>query len=262
MTRRYQFASLGLATAFAIAAAGTLSADPSRKPADPPRKKDAGDKPAGESTPSKKAKPAMPALNFKMKDIDGKPQDLRQYEGYVVLMVNVASQCGLTPQYAGLQKLYETYEDRGFVVLGFPANDFGKQEPGTNAEIREFCTSKFDVTFPMFAKVVVKGDGICPLYKHLTDGKATHGKGGDIEWNFAKFLIDRNGEVVERYHPRSSPQDARLIARLEELLAADIPEDSPLARKMKEKKEKEEKEKNQQGEASGSDRKTPKKDKE
>ena len=237
-----------LAAAMTLCAAMPLSADP---PADKPAKKpaDKDSKPAKverslRRSPAKKKdkeeKPPMPALSFKMKDIDGAKQDLRQYYGQVVLMVNVASECGLTPQYADLQKLYEKYRDQGFVVLGFPANEFGRQEPGSDSQIREFCTSRFDVTFPMFSKVVVKGEGICDLYEYLTDTEAKHDKGGEIEWNFAKFLVNRRGEVVERFHPRKGPMDAEVVAAVERLLKEAPDADSPWA-KAKKKREVEEK---------------------
>src|SRR5512144_1344263 len=134
-------------------------------------------------------------LDFTVKDIDGKDVDLaKTYKGKVVLMVNVASQCGLTPQYAELEKVYETYKERGLVVLGFPANEFNGQEPGTNAEIKEFCTSKYKVSFPMFSKIVVKGEGIHPLYKFLTEKESDPAFAGEIKWNFTKFLVGRDGK--------------------------------------------------------------------
>ncbi len=155
-----------------------------------------------------------PALNFKMKSIDGKEVDLSQYQGKVVLFVNVASQCGLTPQYAGLEKLYEKYEKEGLVIIGVPANQFGGQEPGTDAEIKEFCASKYDVKFPMMSKVVVKGDGIAPLYKYLTREAGEKFK-GEIKWNFEKFLVNRQGEVVARFAPPVKPDDKKVITAIE-----------------------------------------------
>lgn len=161
-------------------------------------------------------KKSGPALAFTMKDIDGKPVDLAKYQGKVVMMVNVASKCGLTPQYTKLEKLYSQYKDKGFVVLGFPANEFGAQEPGTNEEIKTFCTSKYNVSFPMFSKVVVKGEGQAPLYKYLT----THSQpAGDIEWNFAKFLVGKNGEIVARFKPQVDPTSPEVIAAIEKALA-------------------------------------------
>ncbi|HEY7310794.1 MAG TPA: glutathione peroxidase [Gemmataceae bacterium] len=168
--------------------------------------KDKGDKKVG------------PALNFKMKAIDGKEVDLSKYQGKVVLFVNVASRCGNTPQYEGLQKLYDKYGKEGLVVIGVPANEFGKQEPGTDAEIAKFCKSEYNVTFPMMSKVVVKGKGICPLYKYLTDKETDPKFGGDIPWNFEKFLIGRNGEVVNRFNHRVKPENEKVVTAIEEEL--------------------------------------------
>jgi glutathione peroxidase len=142
--------------------------------------------------------------DFKLKDIAGKEKSLKDFEGKVVLLVNVASKCGLTPQYEGLQKLYAKYKDQGFVVLGFPANNFMGQEPGTEKEIADFCSSKYDVTFPLFAKISVKGDDIHPFYKYLTTEAEHH---GDIEWNFHKFLVDRTGHVVANISAKTKPED-------------------------------------------------------
>jgi len=149
-----------------------------------------------------------------MTTIDGKPAPLSQFKGKVVLVVNVASRCGLTPQYAGLEKLYRKYKDRGFVVVGVPANNFGGQEPGTNEEIAEFCKRTYDVTFPMMAKVSVKGDDMHPLYKFLTAAK-----GGDIRWNFTKFLVGKDGRVLERFEPRVDPDAPEVVAAIERALA-------------------------------------------
>ncbi len=154
-------------------------------------------------------------LTGKVKKIDGTEVDLGSYKGKVVLIVNVASRCGLTPQYTGLQKLYDTYKDKGLVVLGFPANEFGAQEPGTDTEIATFCSSKYGVTFDMFSKIVVKGPGISPLYKTLTE---TSDPKGDIGWNFEKFLIGRDGKIVGRYSPRTAPDDAALKTAIEAAL--------------------------------------------
>lgn len=191
---------------------------------------------AKKKTPKKKTakikeKKKMPALDFKMKDIDGNDQKLGRHHGNVILMVNTASQCGLTPQYEGLQALYKQYDKQGFTILAFPANNFGRQEPGANEEIKAFCSSRFQVKFPLYAKVSVKGRDICDLYKYLTNEKADHKHGGEIEWNFAKFLINREGEVVKRFHPRTTPDDKKLVAAIEKQLATPIPADSPLARK-------------------------------
>ena len=153
---------------------------------------------------------------FTEKDIDGKETSLKKYEGKVLLVVNVASKCGLTPQYDALEKLYKSKKDKGFLILGFPANEFGGQEPGTNAEIKAFCTGKYDVTFPMFSKIVVKGQGIDPLYQWLIE----HTGSKDIEWNFAKFLIGKNGEILERFDPRVKPDAPEVIKAIDEALAS------------------------------------------
>ena len=160
------------------------------------------------------AEPAIPDAT--LKDIDGKPYALSQHAGKVVMLVNVASKCGLTPQYAGLEKLYQTYKDRGLVIIGVPANEFGGQEPGTEAEIKSFCTTKYQVTFPMMAKIVVKGAGIHPLYQQLVQ---LSGK-GDVEWNFAKFIIGRDGKLAARLHPKVAPDSDELKAAIEQALAA------------------------------------------
>lgn len=145
-------------------------------------------------------------LDFNLKTIEGKDAPLSAYKGKVVLLVNVASYCGNTPQYKGLQALYEQYAKDGLVIVGIPANEFGKQEPGSDAEIKEFCETKYKISFPMMSKVVVKGNGIDPLYKHLTS-KETNGKfAGDITWNFEKFLIGRDGQVISRFAPRVNPE--------------------------------------------------------
>ncbi|MBX3096300.1 MAG: glutathione peroxidase [Fimbriimonadaceae bacterium] len=152
--------------------------------------------------------------DFTMDNIKGEKQPLKAYEGKVVLVVNVASRCGLTPQYEGLERIYEQYKEKGFVVLGFPANNFNGQEPGTNEEILEFCTGKYDVTFPMFSKISVKGEDIDPLYKWLVESTG----GTDIEWNFSKFLIAKDGTIAKRFGSRIAPDDAALIAMIEEEL--------------------------------------------
>lgn len=146
-------------------------------------------------------------LDFKMKGIGGREVDLSQYKGKVVLLVNVASQCGYTRQYKGLEGLYEKYGKEGLVVVGVPANEFGRQEPGTDEEIAQFCSSKFNVKFPMLSKVVVKGEGIAPLYKYLTSKDTNPEFAGDIKWNFTKFLVGRDGKVVRRYGPKVEPEE-------------------------------------------------------
>ena len=171
-----------------------------------------------------------------LKTIKGEDAKLGDYAGKVLLLVNVASKCGLTPQYEALEKLYKDYKAKGVVVLGFPANNFGAQEPGTESEIQEFCTTNFGVDFPMFAKISVKGDDQHPLYQSLTSEKPTktykdqgfkeklRGYGiavdneADVMWNFEKFLIGRDGAVVARFAPDVAPDDARLIAAIEDAL--------------------------------------------
>jgi glutathione peroxidase len=159
-------------------------------------------------------------LEHTVKDIDGKDVNLADYKGKVILVVNVASKCGLTPQYEGLQEVYEKYKDQGLVVLGFPANEFGKQEPGTDAQIKEFCVSKYSVTFPMFSKIVVKGDGIHPLYKFLTSKETNPKFAGEIPWNFTKFLVDREGQVIARFDPKTTPESEDVTKAIEAALAA------------------------------------------
>ena len=159
---------------------------------------------------------AASPLTGSMPGLDGKPVDLASFQGKVVLVVNVASRCGATPQYGGLQKLYDTYKDRGLVVIGFPANDFGAQEPGSDAQIAEFCSSKYGVTFPMFSKITVKGAAAPPLYKALTQSADPP---GEIAWNFEKFLIGREGAVVGRFKTRVAPDDPALVAAIEAALA-------------------------------------------
>ncbi len=146
--------------------------------------------------------------DFSATAIDGKPVELSSYDGQVVLVVNTASQCGLTPQYAGLQRLHEEYADRGFAVLGFPCDQFGHQEPGTEAEIATFCESGYGVTFPMFAKVEVNGERAHPLFRWLREQRSGL-LGSRIKWNFTKFLLDREGRVLERYAPTTPPSSLR-----------------------------------------------------
>jgi glutathione peroxidase len=152
---------------------------------------------------------------FQVKDIDGREVKLDKYKGKVILVVNVASKCGLTPQYEGLEKLYKKYKDKGFVILGFPANEFAGQEPGSNAEIKQFCSMNYGVTFPMFSKIVVKGDGIHPLYQWLI---AKSEKKNDIEWNFAKFLVGKDGKLKERFSPRMKPEAEELEKAIQNAL--------------------------------------------
>ncbi len=162
---------------------------------------------------------AGPIYQFELNDIDGGPVKLDAYRGKVLLVVNVASRCGYTPQYAGLEQLYQRYRAEGLVVLGFPANNFGSQEPGTEDEIKAFCATNYHVTFPMFAKISVKGDDIHPLYKFLTEAVPTGGSAGPVTWNFNKFLIGRDGSVVGRYDSKVEPLSPELIGEIEEALA-------------------------------------------
>ncbi|PYR97964.1 MAG: glutathione peroxidase [Acidobacteria bacterium] len=157
------------------------------------------------------------ALNFTMNSIDGRPIDLSKYHGRVVLMVNVASQCGYTPQYAGLEELYKKYAANGLSILGFPSNDFGAQEPGSDAEIAQFCKQNYGVEFDMFSKIVVRGPGQAPLYKYLT----THPKfSGQVDWNFEKFLVGRNGEVIGRFKSEIEPSSKQILSAIENALAS------------------------------------------
>lgn len=163
---------------------------------------------------------AASVYDFTLKDIDGNDVKLDKYKGKVLMIVNTASRCGYTPQYEGLQKIYEQYKDRGFVVLGFPANNFMGQEPGTEKEIKEFCTLKYNVTFPMFSKISVTGTDQHPLYGYLTN-KATNPEfPGDISWNFNKFLLDKNGKIVGRFGTKDKPEDAPVIEAIEKYLTA------------------------------------------
>lgn len=155
--------------------------------------------------------------DIKLKDIDGKETTLGAYKGKVLLIVNVASKCGYTKQYAGLEALYEKYRNQGFVVLGFPCNQFGGQEPGTNEQIKEFCSSKFNVTFPLFDKIEVNGSGRHPLYVQLAGPSSPFP--GDITWNFNKFLIGRDGTILKRFDSRVTPESKEMIQAVESALA-------------------------------------------
>jgi len=168
------------------------------------------------------ALPLLPALGLLAclaAPADGAEVALSKYQGKVLLIVNTASQCGLTPQYEGLEALYEKYKGEGLEVLAFPANEFGKQEPGTDEQIKEFCTSKYHVTFPVFSKIVVKGQGIHPLYSYLTSESTNPGHSGEIGWNFAKFLVDRKGEVIARFDPKVTPESDEVVKAVEKALA-------------------------------------------
>ena len=156
--------------------------------------------------------------DFTVYDIDGKEVKLEQYKGKVLLIVNVASRCGYTPQYEGLQKLYSQYKAMGLVVLGFPANNFNNQEPGSNEQIKEFCSTTYGVTFPMFSKISVKGDNIHPLYQYLTSGKDNAELSGEISWNFNKFLVDPSGKVVARFASADKPESEKIIRAVQQAL--------------------------------------------
>jgi glutathione peroxidase len=149
---------------------------------------------------------------FTLDSIDGKPAPLSQYKGKVLLIVNVASKCGYTPQYTGLEALYEKYKDKGVVVLGFPANDFGLQEPGTNEEIKDFCSRTYSVKFPLYSKISVKGDTKAPLYQYLT------AEGGEVKWNFTKFLVGKDGKVIKKFDSKVTPDSAELTSAIEAAL--------------------------------------------
>ncbi len=154
--------------------------------------------------------------DFTLNDIDGKPVSLAQYKGKVLLLVNTASMCGNTPQYGGLQTLYEQNKDKGFEILAFPANNFGEQEPGTNDEIKTFCFTKYSLTFPLFGKISVKGGDKHPLYRYLTEQSPFP---GEVEWNFQKYLVDRKGQVIARYHHRTKPLSDEVVNGVTQALA-------------------------------------------
>ncbi len=171
-----------------------------------------------EAQGQKQANTAQGVFGFSMVDIDGKQVPLSRYRGKVMLLVNVASRCGSTPQYAELEKLYRAYHDKGFVVLGFPANNFGGQEPGSDEQIKEFCTSTYGVTFDMFSKISVKGKDQHPLYRYLTSPDSTSEFAGDIQWNFTKYLVNRNGIVIGRFGTKVKPMSEEVISAVETAL--------------------------------------------
>jgi glutathione peroxidase len=160
----------------------------------------------------------MKIYDIEVKDIDGNQVKLEQYRGKVLLLVNVASQCGFTPQYEGLQKIYAKYRDQGFLVLGFPANNFGGQEPGADQEIKTFCSTRFHVTFPMFSKISVKGADKHPLYKYLTEAETDPEFAGEIKWNFNKFLVDRQGNLIARFDSPDTPEGEKVTKAIEAAL--------------------------------------------
>jgi glutathione peroxidase len=161
---------------------------------------------------------AASLYDIPLKDIDGKATSLKSHEGKVLLVVNVASKCGLTPQYKALEEIHQKYKDRGLAVLGFPCNDFGNQEPGSNAEIKEFCSSNYEVTFPLYDKLHVKGAEQHPLYTTLTGPSSPFP--GEIQWNFGKFLIGRDGEILARFEPRTTPDSKEVTEAIEKALAS------------------------------------------
>jgi len=173
---------------------------------------------AAETQKEKTETPAV--LNFTMDNIEGNPVNLADYQGKVILMINVASKCGHTKQYAGLEAMYKKYKDQGLVLLGFPANNFGGQEPGSDEEIATFCKKNYGVTFPLFSKISVKGEDKAPLYKYLTEEETNPGFAGEVKWNFEKFLIDRNGKVVARFVSKVQPDSEELVAAVEKALAS------------------------------------------
>ena len=158
---------------------------------------------------------ATQIYDFTMDDIDGRPRTLREFKGQVMMIVNTASFCGNTPQYEGLQTLYEQYRDQGFTILAFPANDFGKQEPGSDKEIAEFCYTKYSLEFPLFGKITVLGEQKHPLYRYLTEDTLFK---GEIKWNFQKFLVDRTGQVIARYAPKQKPLTPQIVGDIENAL--------------------------------------------
>ena len=197
---------LGLGAAAALVAKPTFPENVVKDPTNAP-------------TQSKDDKPAGP-LDFTVKNIDGKEQKLSDYKGKVVMIVNVASKCGFTKQYTQLEAVYKKYADRGFVILGFPANNFGAQEPGSDSEIKHFCTSTYDVTFPMMSKISVLGDDKAPLYKFLTEPQTAGPFAGEIGWNFNKFIVDRNGNVIARFNSKATPDDLQVTGEIEKALDA------------------------------------------
>jgi glutathione peroxidase len=158
--------------------------------------------------------------DYTLNTIDGQAAPLSAYKGKLLMLVNVASRCGFTPQYTALESIYEKYKDRGFVIVGIPANNFGAQEPGTNQEIKTFCQSKYNVTFPMMSKVSVKGEDKTPLYQYLTDKSANPKTGGDIQWNFTKFLVGTDGQILTRFEPAVTPDSPEVTGAIEKALAS------------------------------------------
>jgi glutathione peroxidase len=200
-----------------VLSGAALLASPTRPDYLPNVVKAPTDAPAAE----KNNQPASP-LDFTVKTIDGKEQNLSEYKGKVVMIVNVASRCGYTPQYEALEKVYKSYADHGFVILGFPANNFKSQEPGTDEQISTFCKSKYGVTFPMMSKISVAGDDKAPLYKFLTQKETAGEFAGEIGWNFNKFLVDRNGNLIARYNSKTKPDDSQVTGEIDKALDAKV----------------------------------------
>jgi glutathione peroxidase len=161
---------------------------------------------------------AASVYDFRLTTIDSGRLNLRDLKGKVLMIVNVASRCGYTPQYAGLQKLYLAHKDQGFVMIGIPSDDFGQGEPGSDPEIKQFCRRRYDVTFPMMSKVFVRANPRLPLYEYLTDENENPRTGGDVQWNFTKFLVSRNGTVLARFEPTVAPEDPSLVKAVEDAL--------------------------------------------
>ncbi len=178
----------------------------------------------GDKEEKKDPKKAKSIHEFTVKDIKGKKHELKEYAGDVVLIVNTASECGYTKQYADLVELYNKYKEKGLVVIGFPANDFGKQEPGNNEEILEFCQTQFNVEFPMMAKTVVKGEKQAPLFQYLTHAK-NEDFDGEIKWNFEKFLLDKYGKLIHRYRSKMNPMDKKVVTTIEKALKQEYKEE-------------------------------------
>lgn len=226
--------ALGTAVlAFAVIAANAQQSQPATPKPSPAETAEKPAAPADQpATTQPAAKPltaeqARSPLDFTMADIDGRDVELRRFKGQVVMIVNTASKCGMTPQYQQLAELYGKYKERGLTVLAFPANDFREQEPGTNAEIKEFCTSKYAVAFPLFAKVSVNGPEKCELYKYLTSPDRNGEYGSPIQWNFTKFLVGRDGKVCARFEPRTKPDAPEVIAAIETALKEKTPAPKP-----------------------------------
>jgi len=222
---------LSIITSLALAGVAFAQEKPENKPAAQPAKpaqstdkpnEKPSDKP-GEGGKAVTAATAAGPLDFTMRDIEGKDVPLSKYKGKVVLIVNVASKCGLTPQYEQLQQLHDDYSAKGLAILAFPANNFGNQEPGSNEEIKEFCKSKYKIGFDLFEKVSVKGDDTCELFRYLTSKESNEKLGGEIKWNFTKFLIDRDGKLIDRFEPRVKPDDPKLTKAVAAALAAAKP---------------------------------------